>query len=208
MGSSDTYPVMPSMTDRELWESARSGNSRSFGVLYERHAKAVYNYCFRRCGDWATAEDLTSVVFLEAWRRREVELQRDSALPWLYGIATNVTRSQRRSLSRYRAALERVPPPLDVSDPSDDVVDREQDEARMGDLLRAVRSLPKREQDVLALVSWTGLSYEDAAEALRVPIGTIRSRLARGRGRLEELLSAGGHNTGRRVDFTSREEQS
>lgn len=206
--ASDTYPVVHYMTDRELWDSARSGNAQSFGVLYERHAKAIYNYCFRRCGDWATAEDLTSVVFLEAWRRRNTDLQRDSALPWLYGVATNVTRSQWRSLKRFRSALDRVPAPLDVPDHADSVVDREADEVHMRQVLTAVRKLPRREQDVLALVVWEGLTYEDAALALGVPVGTIRSRLSRGRSGLGELISQSGHQPIRGTDLKPREEQS
>ena len=77
---------------------------RLFGLLFERHARAIYN-CFRRTADWAVAEDLTSIVFLEAWRRRERELLPEKVLPWLYGIATNVIRNRRRSLRRHAAAL-------------------------------------------------------------------------------------------------------
>lgn len=68
-------------SDRELWEAA-SGSAAAFGALFERHAKAVYNFCFRRTADWAAAEDLAAAVFLEAWRKRdEVKLAQDSLLP-------------------------------------------------------------------------------------------------------------------------------
>ncbi|MCP9487145.1 MAG: hypothetical protein MSC30_14950, partial [Gaiellaceae bacterium MAG52_C11] len=56
--------------DAVLWRRARVGDADAFGLLFERHSDAIYNYCFRRIGDWAIAEDLLSVVFLEAWRRR------------------------------------------------------------------------------------------------------------------------------------------
>src|SRR5918992_881798 len=101
---------MTQATDEQLWARAASGAPEAFGDLYERHAGAVYNYCFRRTADWAVAEDLTSIVFLEAWRRRkDVRLHGESLLPWLYGIATNVLRNRSRSLRRYRAALGRIP---------------------------------------------------------------------------------------------------
>jgi RNA polymerase sigma-70 factor (ECF subfamily) len=192
--------------DRELWDAARQGDASSFGILFDRHARAIYNFCFRRCGNWAVAEDLTSVVFLEAWRRRSIYLENESALPWLYGIAVNVTRSQRRSLSRYQAALSRLPAPDDVPDQADDVVGRGDDADRMRDVLAAIQQLPQREQDVIALVAWEGLSYEGAAAALGIPVGTVRSRLSRGRRRLQELIDRSGHNISRDIELNLREE--
>src|SRR5690348_9920897 len=94
----DTEEVMAEVTDAFLWELAAGGDTSAFGRLYERHARTVYNYCFRRTGDWAAAEDLTAIVFLEAWRRRnQVQLQRQDAIPWFLGVATNVLRNARRS---------------------------------------------------------------------------------------------------------------
>jgi RNA polymerase sigma-70 factor (ECF subfamily) len=99
------------LADSVLWARSRDGDADAFALLFERHAKAIYNYCFRRVGDWGAAEDLLSVVFLEAWRRRRKQLPPDKVLPWLYGIATNVVRNRRRADRRYRAALARVPAP-------------------------------------------------------------------------------------------------
>ncbi|MDQ3778762.1 MAG: hypothetical protein M3310_07895, partial [Actinomycetota bacterium] len=86
------------VSDRELWRRAADGDAPAFGELYDRHADAIYNYCFRRCRDWAAAEDLTATVFLEAWRkRRRVAFDRDDAvLPWLYAVANNVERNHAR----------------------------------------------------------------------------------------------------------------
>ncbi len=180
-------------SDADLWTRSRAGDRDAFGALFERHAKLIYNYCFRRVGSWATAEDLLSLVFLEAWRRREKELPPDKVLPWLYGIATNVVRNQRRSERRFAAALSRLPanePELDFSGESDERVD---DEWQLQGALDLLRRLPKREQDVLALCAWMDLSYEDAALALGVPVGTVRSRLSRARARLRELDPGFGH---------------
>jgi len=86
--------------DAVLWQQAADGDRAAFGVLFERHCRSVYNYCFRRTGDWSQAEELTAIVFLEAWRRRRgVRLERDEALPWLLGVATNVLRNLRRACS-------------------------------------------------------------------------------------------------------------
>jgi RNA polymerase sigma-70 factor (ECF subfamily) len=139
------------------------------------------------------AFNLTSVVFLEAWRRRDVALEADSALPWLYGVAVNVLRNANRSLRRHRQALARVPVPPDEPDPADDVAGRLDDERRMRDVLRVVGRLPRHEREVLQLCAWDRLSYEDAAATLGVPVGTIRSRLSRARRRLGELADDTGH---------------
>jgi len=166
-------------TDREL---LREADPASFGLLFERHGRAVYNYCFRRTADWAAAEDLTSVVFLEAWRKRkEVRLHDESLLPWLYGVATNVLRNRSRTLRRYHAALERLPRGHEP-DFANDAAERIDDERQMRDVLEAVRVLPKRDRDILALCVWQGLSYEEAAVALELPVGTVRRRSTGGRG--------------------------
>ena len=129
------------------------------------------------------------MVFLEAWRRRrDVSLHQDSALPWLYGVATNVCRNNRRSVRRHRAALNRINEQLSEPDPADEVADRVDDERRMRSLHVAIRTLPRREQEVLALVVWSGVDYAAAAAALGVPIGTVRSRLSRARSRLAGRL--------------------
>ncbi|HUO69296.1 MAG TPA: RNA polymerase sigma factor [Solirubrobacteraceae bacterium] len=183
--------------DSALWERSRAGDREAFAVLFERHAKTIYNFCFRRVGDWSVAEDLVSVVFLEAWRRRAKELPPGKVLPWLYGIATNVVRNRRRSERRFAAALRRVPAPQPSPDFSADADTRIDDEAQMQRVLALLSELPQRELDVFVLCAWSELSYEDASIALGIPIGTVRSRLARARAHLRELGIDDGHIEGR-----------
>ena len=185
---------MTELSDRVLWQQAREGHASAFGVLFERHAGRIYNYCFRRTGDWALAEDLASTTFLLAWRSRgRAPLQADSALPLLYGIATNVLRNQRRSLRRRREAFARLPVErAEEPDFAEEGSTRLDDQVAMRQLLQLFAELPRREQDVVALCDWSGLSYEEAAAALDIPIGTVRSRLARGRRRLRELATTSG----------------
>jgi RNA polymerase sigma factor (sigma-70 family) len=183
---------MRALTDRELWRRAAAGESEAFGELYDRHANAIYNYCFRRCADWATAEDLTATVFLEAWRkRRNVAFDReDAVLPWLYVVAGNLVRNEarrHRRLARFLGTLAGGEPA------AQDAVERLAEEDRMRRTLAALRQLPRREQDVLALCVFADLTYEQVALALGIPIGTVRSRLARARNRLGELSPERGH---------------
>jgi RNA polymerase sigma-70 factor (ECF subfamily) len=124
-------------------------------------------------------------VFLEAWRRRQsIEITGTSMLPWLLGTANNVARNSRRSLRRYRAALHRLPVDRHAASAEDDALERLELERALSDAVRALDRLSEAERDVVNLVLWGGVSYEDAARALRVPIGTIRSRLARARKKL------------------------
>jgi RNA polymerase sigma factor (sigma-70 family) len=186
---------MRELSDQEIWTLAGRGDERAFGELFERHARAVYNFCFRRTADWALAEDLTSVVFLQAWRHRGTRLERESARAWLLGVAVNTLRDHHRSLRRFRRALERVPPPVDAPDFADDVAGRIDDERAMRELLAILARLPFRDQDVL-LCAWSGLSYEEIGTTLDVPVGTVRSRLSRAKARFRELATANGLSLG------------
>ncbi|MGH9210661.1 MAG: RNA polymerase sigma factor [Acidimicrobiales bacterium] len=177
------------LSDVELWDRAVDGDPKAFGRLFERHACSVYNHCFRRTASWADAEDLMSAVFVEAWRRRrEVRPIDESARPWLLGVANNLLRNHRRSLGRYRAALTRLPSPGPQPDLADDVAGRQADEQQMRRVLALVERLPRRDQEVLALCAWSELTYREAATVLDIPVGTVRSRLARARARLAELV--------------------
>jgi RNA polymerase sigma factor (sigma-70 family) len=193
------------LSDADLWTRTRAGDHDAFAVLFDRHGRLIYNYCFRRIGNRETAQDLLSMVFLEAWRRRDKELPPDKVLPWLYGIATNVVRHQHRSERRYAAALSRLlttQTAPDVADAADERLDYERHAQKA---LGRLAMLPRREQDVFVLCAGMELSYEDAAIALDVPIGTVRSRLSRARARLLELDPGSGHKQG---ESTSAQEAS
>jgi RNA polymerase sigma factor (sigma-70 family) len=165
--------------------SIAAKDPEAFGELFKRHSRAVYAYCARRTGDLDQAEDLTSVVFLEAFRRRrKLQLVNASALPWLLGMANNVTRNAERSLRRYRSALGRVPPPSDQASAEDDAIERIAAEEALARALEALRQLSPAERDIVLLVLWSDLSYADAASSLGIPIGTVRSRLASARHKL------------------------
>jgi RNA polymerase sigma-70 factor (ECF subfamily) len=179
--------VTPSeTTDAALWARATAGDGDAFTALYDRYGDRVHSYCFRRTASAASAQDLTSAVWLEAWRgRAKAVLHEDGSLaPWLFGIARNVIRNSERTLRRHRAALNRLPDPLDEPDHADLVTARLDDERRMAEVLAAVDRLPQREQDVLTLVAWADLGQAEVAAALGISVGTVKSRLSRARARL------------------------
>lgn len=174
-------------SDQALWDAAVAGDANAYGELFTRHHSAVYNYCFRRVSSWAQAEDLMSAVFLEAWRTRQpLTLASGSLLPWLIGIGTHVTHRHHRSEGRFAAALVRVGSvtPTAARDHAEDVAARLDDERAMAEVLAAVSALPQIDQDVIGACVFAGLDYASAAEALDLPVGTVRSRLSRARARL------------------------
>jgi RNA polymerase sigma-70 factor (ECF subfamily) len=179
---------MPSRTDFELWRRAVHGDHDAFGEIFDRHSRSIYNFCFRRTADWAAAEDLVSTVFLEAWRKRSsVKIAADgSLLPWLYGVAMNLLRNQRRAQRRLVGAMQRLTGEAQKMDVSD-VAAHVEAARHMRAVLSSVERLPRHERDVLFLCVFAELGYADAALVLGVPIGTVRSRLSRARARLREL---------------------
>lgn len=162
-----------------LGAELRAGSRTAMATVFRTHLDAVYNYCYRRTGSWSAAEDLTSTVFLLVWknRRRIVELD-GTVLPWLYGVAANVCRNHLRSRRRGALALARLPAP-ELSHHDVDVVDQLHTDRRAAQLRDHLSQLPMADQDVFILVCWEELSYAQAALALDIPIGTVRSRVAR-----------------------------
>jgi len=175
------------LDDANLWELSAT-DPEAFGEIFRRHARSVFAICYWRTGDAAMAEDVTSVVFLEAWRRREmVVLEHRSALPWLLGVANHTSRNATRSLRRYTQALRRLDGYRSVT--SDDVlIDRLDAEISLELVNEIVRDLTEQEREIVLVVFWSGLSYDAAAVALGVPVGTIRSRVSRTRRKLQLRL--------------------
>ncbi|MDT9698308.1 RNA polymerase sigma factor [Streptomyces sp. P17] len=166
----------------------RAGNPDAFGQLFDEHASAVHRHAVRVTGNWATADDIVSLTFLEAWRLRERVLpDGDSLRPWLLGIATNVLRNTSRAARRHQTALARLPPATPVPDFADEVTQRLADAEELAAAHKALSRLRRGEREVFTLCVWEGLDAASAAEALGVAVGTVRARLSRARKRLRSL---------------------
>ncbi|MGW5676119.1 RNA polymerase sigma factor [Streptomyces sp. NPDC003860] len=170
-------------------ERIRLGDRASFAEIFDLHARAVYAHAVRTTGDRVLAEDVMSLTFLEAWRlRHKLREEVRSVRAWLLGIATNVMRNTARTARRHRAAISRLPPPEALPDFSDEVVGQLADAQRLAAAAKALRRLKRSEREVFALVVWSDLGYAAAAEALGIPVGTVRSRLSRAREKLRKLV--------------------
>ena len=167
------------MTDREAF--ARSvAEPEAFRVVFERHYDAIAGYLARRLPA-DTAADLASEVFAQAFAGRErFDPNQGEPVAFLHGIAANLIRRQRRKEERMLRAYARAA--ADGSAPAADV----EDSAAIAAVLLDLRP---EERDVLLLHAWADLDYEQIAAALAIPIGTVRSRLSRGRERLRTQLA-------------------
>ena len=177
-------------TDGDAIAASVADPSR-FGKVFDRHVDAIYDYLCRRVGR-AVAEELTSETFARAFDGRE-RFTGDDALPWLYGIASNLVRhharAERRQLAAYARAASR-----DAGVQLDDEVEARMDAAAMVPALaEALRRLRPDERDVLLMHAWQNLSYRDIADALGIAIGTVGSRLTRARATVREVLRERGY---------------
>jgi RNA polymerase sigma factor (sigma-70 family) len=157
----------------------------AFGVLFDRHASVLLRFLARRVNP-AEAEGLLGEVFRIAFERRErFDLGRDSARPWLYGIAANVVAKHRRSEARRLRATARAAARRGLSDdPLEQAVPAIDAHARWSDLAETIMGLAAPEREALLLFAWEEMSYQEIADALGIPTGTVRSRLNRARRRL------------------------
>ncbi len=180
-----------------LRSRVRSGDPDAFAALFDDHAQAVYRYAAGLTGNWSAAEEVVSLTFLEAWRLRQtVKPDGGSLRPWLLGIAVNVTRNQARAARRHQAAMSRLPVPRPgLPDFADEVTAQLDGRDRLTAVRAAIRALPPRERDVLICI-WSGLDSTEAAQALGVAEGTVRTRLSRARRRLRVLLDDAGPDVG------------
>lgn len=161
-----------------------------FGILFDRHFATIHRYLERRI-ERDGADDLAAEVFRIAFERRaHFRALHESALPWLYGLATNLMLKRWRGERRHLRALARASNEWrDSQDGLEGADERVAAQALGGRLLDALASLPERDRNVLVLAAWEELSYEEIAAALDIPVGTVRSRLNRARRALRELLT-------------------
>jgi RNA polymerase sigma factor (sigma-70 family) len=164
--------------------AASHADPERFAVIFGRHADEIHRYAARRLGSQAAA-DVVSEVFLAAFRNRgRYRPDRADARPWLYGIATRVISQHLRSEGRRAQALAAAPLPPPDDFPADDISDRITAERLRPAVIRAVSALSPADRELVLLVAWAGLSYGEAAQALEIPVGTVRSRLHRVRARI------------------------
>ncbi|KQY96460.1 RNA polymerase sigma factor [Brevundimonas sp. Root1423] len=169
------------LTDAELVRRATAGSDAAFSRLVERHQAAVRGFLRRALGGgWAEADDVAQDAFLAAWRSLRSLKDPAGIRPWLCGIAWRKAkdriRSSRRGAARDNIWLETADPPAGVSH-----------EDRLS-MVAAMAELPPDVRACVALCLADGWSNTEASVALGLPLGTVKSHVARGRARLLKAL--------------------
>ncbi|HEU5152324.1 MAG TPA: sigma-70 family RNA polymerase sigma factor [Iamia sp.] len=178
------------------------GADTGFGAVYVEHVDAIYGFLARRVGA-ELAEDLTAQTFLEALARPDrYDPERGPIGPWLYGIAVNLLRRHYRQEERGLRAIAAYAgrPSVAAEDDEERSDNRLVAEGRWPKIAGALLDMGPGERDVLLLYAWADLTYRGVAGVLDVPVGTVRSRLSRARGRLIAALTdpPSGDQSGRR----------
>jgi RNA polymerase sigma factor (sigma-70 family) len=172
--------MSPASLDEALVAAAQGGSAEAFSRLVERHQQALRAFLRRACGDWAQADDLAQETFLAAWARIGRLKAGASVRAWLCGIGYNKHLTAVRSAGRERArgvAYEADREPAADARPEDKLA-----------LEKAMAELPPEQRACVALCLAADFSHAEAAEALDMPLGTVKSHVSRGRSRLMQAL--------------------
>lgn len=164
------------------------GDPERFSVIFDRYFAEIHRYISSRLGD-GPADDVAAETFLAAFaQRHRYDTERPQARAWLYGIATNLLRRQRRTEARAYRMLARVPAETDPGGHADRVADKVSAQRMRPRLAAALAGLSAGDRDVLLLVAYGELSYDEVALALDIPRGTVGSRLNRSRRYLRQVI--------------------
>jgi RNA polymerase sigma-70 factor (ECF subfamily) len=180
-------PKRPREPDDALVEAAAHGSREAFDDLVRRHQAGIVNLV-RALTSGRDAEDLAQDVFVRAWKSLRTFRGESSFRTWLHRVAINVVRTNQakhgRTLRLFRQPLDEDPEPVSADQPFDTRL------ARRQLIDRALASLPEELRSVVTLRDIQGLDYQEIAEVLGIPIGTVESRIFRARQRLRPLLAA------------------
>lgn len=173
------------ISDSECVGRVQNGDVDAFEILRRRHQKSIYNLAYRMLGaDPHEAEEITHVVFIQAYKSIRKFRGKSSFYTWLYRIAVNQAKNRRQQLARERKVFtdpssdsDLVPEVVDTRSPEQITAKKE----FWGYLQNALNRLSSDHCEIFTLINLQGVSYEDAAEILDIPLNTVKSRLSRAR---------------------------
>jgi RNA polymerase sigma-70 factor (ECF subfamily) len=175
----------PGEIEHNLVTRAQQGDREAFSELVRCHREGVINVVYRMCGDAALAEDAAQEAFIRAWQHLASYQPRSAFRNWVYRIAANVALDALRR-ERETVDVDAVPVAAPGPGPEAALIEKE----RAGRVRQAVLALPPASRAVLVLREYEGLSYQEIAYTLDIPMGTVMSRLNYARNRIRESLAA------------------
>ncbi|WP_017576964.1 RNA polymerase sigma factor [Nocardiopsis kunsanensis] len=177
-------------TEHGLLADVAAGDESALRALYERHSAPMLRLLRRLTSDAGAAEELLQESWLAVWRSAATFRGQSSVRGWLLGVTRRQAHNRLRRIEPVRVALhaEEVPEP---ADPGADVEADVLASAGQHRILEAIGALPLRHREVAALALVEELPYTDIAESLGIPVGTVKSRMAKARARLCAALAEG-----------------
>ena len=171
--------------ESKLVSKAQNGDRNAFSELVHTHSQGVLNVVYRMCGNGDLAEDAAQEAFIQAWLRLSSYKEKASFRSWLYRIAVNTAIDMLRKEKRI---LPNTIEDLNVGDsrPGPEAMLASSERTEL--IREAVLTLPNASRAVLVLREYEGLSYQEIAESLEIPMGTVMSRLSYARKLLKEKL--------------------
>ncbi len=182
------------MSDEDLMSQFQAGTVEAFDILVSRYKDPLTNYIYRFLGDMKECEDLLQETFLRVYRNRHSYRRIARFSTWLYTIAGNLARSEYRKRKRRRiSSLQSVnknDEEYEMEVPDETFSPDKHTESSIQDfyIQDALTKIPEEFREVVVLRDVQQLSYEEIAEITGLPMGTVKSRINRGRTKLQILL--------------------
>ena len=184
----DAYPTI---NETELISRAQRGDREAYGELVRRSSNMVISVVYRMCGDAELAQDAAQEAFLRAWQHLNSYRPQAAFRSWLCRIAINVALDAlRRNSSKTTWSLDDLQDSPGLADPTPGPEEHTTQQERIALVQKAILSLPPASRAVLVLREYEGLSYQEIAAALEIPIGTVMSRLNYARRELRTRLES------------------
>lgn len=180
------------MDEQALLQASKGGDAGAFNRLVEHYQTSIYNVALRMVGDAAVAEDITQETFVSAFRALHT-FSAGNFRAWLFRIATNACRDHLRSAQvRRNTSLDALADAPNFNFTSEEELPEEYAIRRelSSFIQQSLGTLPRDQRMALILVDIQACSYEEAAQILKTPIGTVKSRLSRAREAMRAALSA------------------
>lgn len=183
------------MNERELIARLQKRDEAAFEELIRQYEKKVYTLCFRMCGNSEDAEEAAQDAFLALWRGIDRFRQESSLSTWIYRLATNacIDTLRRRKKQSGSVSLDDEELFVDAVDTSPQPQETVEHREAQKLLQEALSALPEEYRKVLILREIEGLSYTEIAESASIELGTVKSRISRGRSLLRNFLSGNGN---------------